>query len=296
VVTLRRNEIIRVWLLTRRWRRVVMSVSRLAVDDRGNGPAIVLLHGLTFSGETWTPIAEALLPRHRVITVDLPGHGESDGSAADPRAVVDRLHATLTAQHVHRPVVVGHSAGALLATGYASVHPTRGVVNVDQPLLVAPFAAFVQQFGAALRGPDFSAAFAPFERGIGVDRLPEPERTRVASTRDIRQDVVLDHWQLPLKTPPDALQATVDAMLDAITVPYLYLAGDILPAPVREHLQVHLQRPQIEIWPGLGHVVHLAEPKRFATLITDFAASASAASTGIRRPDVPAPMTLGTTH
>jgi pimeloyl-ACP methyl ester carboxylesterase len=250
-----------------------MSVSTLAVDDRGSGPAIVLIHGLTFSRRTWTPVADALLPRHRVIAVDLPGHGESDGSAADPRAVVDRLHATLTALHVHRPVVVGHSAGALMATGYASAYPTSGVVNVDQPLLVAAFAALVQQFAAAFRGPDFHAAFAPFERSIGVDRLPEPERTRVARTRDVRQDVVLDHWQLPLMTPPDALQVTVDAMLDAITVPYLYVSGEELPPPVREHLQVHLQQPQIEIWPGLGHVLHLAEPKRFASLVADFAAA-----------------------
>jgi len=271
-----------------------MAVSTLAVDDRGNGPAIVLLHGLTFSRRTWTPISDALLPRHRVITVDLPGHGESDGSAADPRAVVDRLHATLETLRVHRPVVVGHSAGALMATGYASSYPTSGVVNVDQPLIVAPFAALVQQFAAALRGPDFQAAFAPFERSIGVDRLPEPERTRVARTRDIRQDVVLDHWQLPLMTQPDALQATVDAMLDTISVPYLYVGGEELPPPVGEHLQVHLQRLQIEIWPGLGHVVHLAEPKRFASLVTDFAAAVAAsttgASAGVRRPDAPAPL------
>lgn len=255
-----------------------MAMGTLAADDRGDGPAVVLVHGLTFTGRTWTPIAEALLPRHRVITVDLPGHGESDGSAADPRAVVDRLHATLTALRVHRPVVVGHSAGALLATGYAAVHPTSGVVNVDQPLLVAPFAALVQQLEAALRGADFHAAFAPFERGIGVDRLPEPERTRVTRTRDIRQDVVLDHWQLPLTTPPDALQASVDGMLDAITVPYLYVGGEELPPTVREHLQAHLRRPRFEIRPGLGHVVHLAEPQRFADVVSDFAVSVGAVS------------------
>lgn len=61
-----------------------MSDDVLATDDRGTGPAIVLLHGLTFSRRTWDPITALLTDRHRVVTVDLPGHGDSTGSAADP--------------------------------------------------------------------------------------------------------------------------------------------------------------------------------------------------------------------
>jgi pimeloyl-ACP methyl ester carboxylesterase len=51
------------------------------------------------------------------------------------------------------PVVVGHSIAAIVATAYAARHPTRGIINVDQPLQAAPFAAMVQSLADKLRGP-----------------------------------------------------------------------------------------------------------------------------------------------
>jgi pimeloyl-ACP methyl ester carboxylesterase len=257
-----------------------MTTSRLAADTQGDGAAIVLIHGLTFSRKTWDPITELLARRHQVIAIDLPGHGDSDGSAADPPEVVARLHHTLETFGVERPTVVGHSAGALVATGYAATHPTAAVVNIDQPLLVAGFAAFLQQVGPSLRGSDFTAAFAPFEHSIGVHDLPEPERTRVNQTRRVSQDTVLDHWHLPLTTPPAQLQATVDEMLDAVNVPYLYLSATDVPTDIRDHLQAHLNQVDIESWPGHGHVLHLADPHRFAKRVEDFVATSASTSGG----------------
>lgn len=249
-----------------------MDPTPLATSERGSGVPIVLVPGLTFTRHVWDPIADRLAERHRVVMVDLPGHGDSDGSAADQRAVAERLHATLAALGVEAPVMVGHSAGAMLATGYASRWPVRAVVNVDQPLTVAAFAAFVQQKADELRGPSFTEAFAPFEDSIGCARLPEPERTRVQALRQIRQDVVLDAWHFPLTTEPGAMQRIVDAMLEDVSAPYVYVAGDEPPAPVREHLLAHAQQPRIVVWPGGGHLVHLLDPERFAGLVAGLVA------------------------
>jgi pimeloyl-ACP methyl ester carboxylesterase len=249
-----------------------MTGDLLAYVEAGSGPTILFIHGMTFTGRTWDPIVTRLADRFRCISVDLPGHGASRGSGADPRVVCSRIYATLSAAGVQDPVVVvGHSAGALMATGYATVYPTAGVVNVDQTMLVAPFAGFVQQLSPALRGPDFISAFGPFSDSIGVGRLPEPERSRVAATQHIEQSVVLDYWTGPLTTPPPVLQQEIDALLDAVRVPYLWLAGDVIPLPERELLLSHLPTAQIEEWPGSGHMVHLAEPDRFATRVAQFA-------------------------
>ncbi|HJQ04083.1 MAG TPA: alpha/beta hydrolase [Nocardioides sp.] len=244
----------------------------LAYDDTGSGPPLVLVHGLTFSRRTWDPAVERLADRFRCVAVDLPGHGDSSGSGADPLQVVDRLHATLEAIGVADPVVVGHSAGTMVALGYGARYPVRGVVDVDQPLVVGPFAGFVQQLADALHGPDFGAAFAPFEESIGVDRLPEPERTRVVGTRQVEQAVVLDHWHTPLTTPPPQMQALVDGLLDAVTTPFLYVAAEEPPAPVREHLAAHLDDLEVVVMPpGGGHLAHLAHPDRFAEVLAGFA-------------------------
>ena len=252
-----------------------MAVEPLAhVDTGGNLPAVVLIHGMTFSKATWDPIVDRLKDRFRCLSVDLPGHGESTGSGADPQAVIERIHATVVENGVVRPVVVGHSAGALHATGYGFAHDPAGVVNVDQPLRVGPFAGFVQTLAPALRGQDFDATFEPFAASIGVDKLPAPERKRVLTTQRIDQQLVLDYWLKPLTENPVDLQGEIDAMLDGVTVPYLWLAGGPVETADRDHLLTHVAQAQIETWSDLGHMAHLAEPDRFATRLSHFVTSA----------------------
>jgi pimeloyl-ACP methyl ester carboxylesterase len=246
----------------------------LAYESAGDGPPILFIHGLTFTAKTWDPIIARLRDRFRCVAVDLPGHGGSAGSGADPRTMCARIRATADAAGIAAPLVVGHSAGALLATGYAGMFPATGVVNVDQTLAVEGFAGFVQQLAPALRGADFPSAFAPFRASIAVDRLPEPERSRVAATQRIEQSVVLDHWTGPLTTPPAQLQGEINGLLDAVTVPYLLLMGEAISDGDRDLFRAHLPSAQLEEWPGNGHMVHLAQPDRFAERVAGFAAAA----------------------
>lgn len=250
-----------------------MAVEPLAhLDTGGDFPAIVFIHGMTFSKETWDPIVARLKDRFRCLVVDLPGHGTSTGSGADPEAVMARIHATVVLNGLLRPVVVGHSAGALHATAYGGAYDSAGVVNLDQSPRVGPFAGFIQRLAPALRGPDFGAAFEPFMASIGVERLPEPERARVLTTQRIDQQLVLDHWFKPLTASPTGLQAEIDALLDRITVPYLWLAGGPVDVADRDHLLAHIDQAHIETWSNRGHMAHLAEPDRFTARLSEFAA------------------------
>lgn len=251
-----------------------MAIEPLAhLDTGGDHPAIVFIHGMTFSKETWDPIVDRVRDRFRCVVVDLPGHGQSSGSGADPVAVVERIHATLVANGVARPVVVGHSAGALHATGYAFAHHTAGVVNVDQPLRVGPFAGLVKQLAPALQGPEFLTAFKPFIASIGVSSLPVPERDRVLGTQRVTQDLVLDYWDKLLTESQNDLENDIDALLDGVRVPYLWLVAGPLDAAARDHLMAHIPAAQVESWSDLGHMAHLAEADRFAERIADFADS-----------------------
>jgi hypothetical protein len=73
---------------------------RLRYRDVGSGPALLLIHGFTWTGEWWDPLLPALARDHRVIVVDLPGHGRSTGHpgpwsyrqvASDMHTLLDRL-------------------------------------------------------------------------------------------------------------------------------------------------------------------------------------------------------------
>jgi pimeloyl-ACP methyl ester carboxylesterase len=112
--------------------RVALSVR----DHPGGEPALLAIHGLASNARWWDLVAARLAPRHRVIAVDLPGHGQSDrpDGGYDFETVSRDLDGLLASLHHPEPVVVvGHSWGAYVALSFAARHPglTLGVVCVD---------------------------------------------------------------------------------------------------------------------------------------------------------------------
>lgn len=111
---------------------------RVNVAEWGAGDPVVLLHGLTGSLDYWAPFAERLARGHRVIAVDVPGHGDSDvlEPFSFPEAV--RLMGDALDQiGVERPAVVGHSLGAPLAVSWAAERPVSALV-LASPVGMAP--------------------------------------------------------------------------------------------------------------------------------------------------------------
>ena len=100
---------------------------RLHVLDRGRGPAVVLIHGLSGQMGNFThSLVERLADDFRVVAFDRPGSGystRSRGAAASMQAQSDTLAKAIRALGLERPVVVGHSLGGALALTLALDHP-----------------------------------------------------------------------------------------------------------------------------------------------------------------------------
>jgi pimeloyl-ACP methyl ester carboxylesterase len=101
----------------------------LAYERAGSGPPLVLMHGVGHRRQAWTPVLERLTPHREVITVDLPGHGESPPLDVTKRsateALEEELAGTLMELGLDRPHVAGNSLGGRLALeagarGYAA--------------------------------------------------------------------------------------------------------------------------------------------------------------------------------
>lgn len=111
--------------------------------DSGEGPPVVLLHGIASSSVTFEYVVPLVEPRHRAVRIDLLGFGESPAPADADYTIDDHvrsLHRTLRKQRLRGFVLVGHSLGALIATRYAARHPdavTR-LVLVSPPVYIAP--------------------------------------------------------------------------------------------------------------------------------------------------------------
>ncbi|MFE6685088.1 alpha/beta fold hydrolase [Streptomyces sp. NPDC057743] len=103
-------------------------------DHGGDGPQLVLLHGAGRSHADWDAVAAELTAGHRVLALDLPGHGRSpEISSWTMPATVHSIAETLAAHGISAPVMVGTSLGALVAVEYARAHDdvVRAAVNLD---------------------------------------------------------------------------------------------------------------------------------------------------------------------
>jgi pimeloyl-ACP methyl ester carboxylesterase len=95
--------------------------------DRGQGPAVVLIHGFASSLETWDQVIPALEKDHRVLALDLKGFGWSDRPEGDysPQAEASLVLALMNDRGIERAAVVGHSWGSSVALALAIAAPKR---------------------------------------------------------------------------------------------------------------------------------------------------------------------------
>jgi pimeloyl-ACP methyl ester carboxylesterase len=116
---------------------------KLAYEDRGEGkPPFVFIHGWTCNRSFFAPQAEHFARQHRVVSLDLRGHGESDKppGAYPISAYVDDIAFVIGELGLGKVVAVGHSMGGITVLELGAAHPDKvaAIVMVDPAPLVFP--------------------------------------------------------------------------------------------------------------------------------------------------------------
>jgi len=265
----------------------------------GNGPLLVLVHGMAGSGATWDHVVPALAEHFTVLAPDLPGHGASakpvdgDYSLGTFASIVRDLMILLGHQ---RATVVGQSFGGGVAMQFAYQFPSRcerlvlvgsgGLGREVSPLLrmlafpgveyLYPviFASALRDAGRTVFGGLRKIGLHPSayvnEIWHGYESLTEPE-TRTAFGRTLRSVVdvtgqrVSAHDRLPL----------------AEDIPTLIVWGAddaIIPSRHAADAQATLPNCRAEIFEGVGHFPHCEDPTRFVRVLVDFMGSTAPAA------------------
>lgn len=99
----------------------------LFFEQAGEGPAVVLLHGFCESSKIWAEFVPVLAGDHRVLAIDLPGHGQNpfEGMPDDLAGFGQQVWATLDEAGVADAVLIGHSLGGYVALAMAAQQPSR---------------------------------------------------------------------------------------------------------------------------------------------------------------------------
>ncbi|MGQ4717469.1 alpha/beta fold hydrolase [Streptomyces anulatus] len=216
-------------------------------DHGGDGPLLLLLHGAGRSSADWAAAAPRLTGRHRVLAVDLPGHGRSAPAGSwDFAEVCADLDDTLTAAgSAGRVAVAGHSLGGMVASAYAATRPDRvaaavdldgfgwgrpdqypGVPEEEAARRPAEIGAMSRAAAGARMPAGYVADQVAYSVGLGIPRVPAEETCR-ASVRELPGG----EWQL-LPERPGAVEM-LDAMdgLDLFAVLRRVLSAAAGPGP-----------------------------------------------------------------
>jgi pimeloyl-ACP methyl ester carboxylesterase len=250
--------------------------TRLHYIDVGAGPAVVLLHGTggtTADFET-SGLIERLSRTHRVVAFDRPGYGHSRrprGRRWTPQAQAALIAEACGQILVQRPILVGHSWGALVALALAISQPVavRGLVLISGPYFprLRPDALAALPLVLPVVGDILSRTVAPIIARHIAPRLvakvfaPNPEPTRFSEDFPIEfafrpsQLVAAAEETLMTMTAPLTLQRHYDE----ITAPVVLFAGaedGMVDVNNALRLQELLLHSELHLLSGVGHMAH----------------------------------------
>lgn len=113
-------------------KQILYKNTQISYSDNGKGTTIVLLHGFLENQTMWQDLAPELSKKHRIITIDLLGHGESGclGYVHSMEDNAEVVQAVLSKLRIRKAVFVGHSMGGYVALAFAELFPEniRGLV------------------------------------------------------------------------------------------------------------------------------------------------------------------------
>ncbi|HEY7933185.1 MAG TPA: alpha/beta fold hydrolase [Solirubrobacteraceae bacterium] len=250
-------------------------------DGPRSAPVIVLLHGFTASMQWWDAITPALAAHHRVIRLDLLGHGgsakPSSGYSMEHQAQL--VQEALTKLDVHRALIVGHSMGGHVATALATRDRSlaAGIVLIDSPPAAhSGELPFIARLG-------FLPVIGQAARTIATNGMVENAlKSGFAPGYKVPHQLVGDYWDMTYSSYVDSAKdsqdyikrETLSRRLAALGLPLLVLYGtrDQLVHPSAERDYSSVPGAQIIAIKGAGHSPMVEKPYTTSRLILAFAA------------------------
>ena len=261
----------------------------LAYRGGGQGPVLLLLHGIAGSSRSWIPAMQLLQRDYTVLAPDFLGHGESAKPLGDYSL---GNHASTMRDFLHllgidRATVVGQSFGGGVAMQFAYQFPERceRLVLVDAGglgrevswvlrLLTLPAAEYVMPvvFPSFVR--DWGNAVSKFlhDRGIRSARAAEMWRSYGSLTEPENRQAFVRTMRAVIDPGGQSVSA-IDRLYLAAPLPTLIVWGDrdrIIPLVHAYKAHEALPNSRLEVMEGVGHFPQVEEPVRFVEILVDF--------------------------
>jgi len=261
----------------------------VAYRQAGEGPVLLLLHGIAGSSDTWIPVMELLQRDYTVLAPDFLGHGRSakplgdyslGNHAAGMRDFLDVLG-------IERATVIGQSFGGGVAMQLAYQFPERceRLVLVDAGglgrevswmlrLLTLPAAEYALPaiFSAPVRDLGESVLGFLNSRGIRHARASEIWRSYASLTESTNRQAFVRTMRAVIDPGGQSVSA-LDRLYLAANMPTLIVWGErdkIIPLLHAYKAHEAIPNSRLEVMEGAGHYPHVEEPFRFVEILVEF--------------------------
>lgn len=251
-------------------RSVILDGAKVHYTNYGAGEtALVLVHGWACDETFWAGQAPELGAKFHVITIDLPGHGQSDKPriAYTMELYARAIDAVLADAKVKTAVLIGHSNGAPVIRQFYRKYPakTRALVIVDGGLRPLGNKEAMQKFIEGLKGPKYAE---------NVGGLIDNMTSRIQDAA-LREKIKATMLKTPEQVAIPEFEATLDDALwkpDPINVPVLMILAKqpLWSAEYEQFARGLVPDLDYQVWENVSHFIMMEQPARFNRALVEF--------------------------
>lgn len=248
--------------------------TKISYSETGKGSTIVLLHGFLENQTMWQDLVAELGKKHRVITIDLLGHGESGcvGYVHSMEDNAEAVRSVLSELRIRKAIFVGHSMGGYVALAFAELYPAavKGLVLLNS----------TSKADSEERKANRDRAIKAVKKDyIGFVRLsianlfnPDNRERLVDEIEKVRSEA--------LKTPLQGIIASLEGMkirkdreilLRSAAYPILLILGKKDPVLNYEDGLKQIENTTVKLatFPD-GHMTHIENREELVVVLSDF--------------------------
>ncbi|TVP54342.1 MAG: alpha/beta hydrolase [Halomonadaceae bacterium] len=244
----------------------------LAITEAGKdakGIPVVLLHGWTGRRHDWNPSLLRLQQAHPLMSIDLPGHGDSADQpppAWTLHSLANTLVAALKIWHQGPVILVGHSMGGAVALEAARALPqVQGIVLIDTFIL--PYGDIHEAGAKTIEQPFYENFPKALSEMVDAFMAPmAPSMQKAAMQRNMCSSnpfLMLPLWS-------DLLRWSPDDAFDELGIPIHAINGDMIPSAAYSRCADYVTEWRM---PGAGHFPHVEMPEAFQDLLAKVVAT-----------------------
>lgn len=251
---------------------------KVRYSDLGKGNAIVLLHGYLETGDVWHPLEKLLAVNHRVLTVDLPGHGGSEvtGEPHTVEYMAGAVREVIKDTGEKKVLLAGHSLGGYVTLAFAEKYPEllSGYVLLhshpfaDSPEAVTKRKREIFVVRAGKKDIVYPASISMMFAEQNLARMPEElaRSKEIASQNSAKGIIAMLNAMMA--------RPSRSALVESGTLPLLWILGrhDLYFSPEKALGDIKLPgNARVVILENSGHLGFVEETDLTAELINEFA-------------------------